>query len=270
MAAITAQMVKALREKTGAGMMDCKKALTESGGDMDGAIEILRKSGMAKAAKKVGRTTNEGVIASRIDGGVAVLAEVLCETDFVARTDAFRKYTEDLLARVLNDWDGDGDLSAEAAAKETEAIGELVAQVGENVAVRRVVRWTSEDGKFAAYLHGGGRIGVLIEVAGEASDELMNDICMHIAAFAPRYIAPESVPAEVLAKEKEIAAAQVQGKPANIIDKIVAGKINKWYTEVCLVRQPWLRDDKSTLAKVAPGITVRRFLRWQVGEDLEG
>ena len=269
MAAITAQMVKALREKTGAGMMDCKKALTEADGDMERAIEFLRKAGIAKAAKKAGRTTEEGAIHAYITDGAASMVEVLCETDFVARTDDFQQYIQAAARRIVEELSGDGDVSGAVQAAEQTRIGELVGKVGENIVIRRAVRWEGE-GRFASYLHMGGKIGVLIHVEGDSDDpNLLNDICMHIAAFAPRYVSPEDVPAEVIEKEKEIAAAQVAGKPPQILEKIVAGKLKKWYTEVCLTQQPWLRDDKSCLAKVAPGVRVRRFLRWQVGEEVE-
>jgi len=249
-------------------MMDCKKALAEADGDMQLAVEYLRKAGIAKAAKKAGRSTEEGCIYAHIGDGAAAMVELLCETDFVARTDAFQEYLRNLARRLVEECEGDGDLSATVQEAEKERLGQLVGKIGENLVIRRAVRWQGE-GKFAAYLHMGGKIGVLLEAEGDEDPELLNDVCMHIAAFAPRYIAPEDVPPEVIEKEKEIAAAQVSGKPPQILEKIVAGKLNKWYTEVCLTRQPWLRDDKKCLAKVAPGLRIRRFLRWQVGEDLD-
>lgn len=267
MANISAKMVKELRDQTGVGMMDCKRALEAADGDMTKAIEHLRKAGMAKAAKKAGRTANEGRIVSFIDGGTGVLAEVLCETDFVAKTDAFQDFARSLVQRVAADFDGDGDISAEVAEAFQGELTELIGKIGENMQVRRVVRWTT-DGRLGSYLHMGGRIGVMVDVQGSDDDALLSDICMHVAAFSPRFISPADVSEETLAKEKEIAAAQVEGKPAHIIDKIVMGKINKWYAETCLTNQPWIRDDKSTLAKVAPNVTVSRFVRWQVGEAL--
>ena len=143
----------------------------------------------------------------------------------------------------------------------------MIATIGENMQVRRAARWES-NGVVASYLHQGGRIGVMIDVEGDDDQELLNDICMHIAAFKPQFIASEDIPDEVIAKEKEIAAAQMAGKPAEIIDKIVIGKINKWYSEVCLLQQPWVRDDKSSLSKLKPNLQVKRFLRWEVGEEL--
>ena len=268
MATISATMVKELRDKTGVGMMDCKKALVQAEGDMDLAIEHLRKAGIAKAAKKAGRTAKEGRIVSLVDEGTAVLVEVLCETDFVAKTDDFGQYAGEVAQRAKDDYDTDGDMSAAVSEAESDRLTALIGKIGENMQVRRVVRWES-SGAFGSYLHMGGRIGVLVDVTGAADEALLKDICMHIAAFNPRFISPDQVPDEVLEKEKEIAAAQVEGKPANIIGKIVTGKINKWYTESCLTHQPWIRDDKSSLRKAAPGVTITRFVRWEVGEELK-
>jgi elongation factor Ts len=259
-------MVKELRDKTGAGMMDCKRALEAAEGDMEKAIENLRKAGIAKAERKSGRATREGGVVSYINGNTAVLAEVLCETDFVARNAKFQDYVQALIERVAGDYDVDGDLADRVREDETGNVGELVASVGENIQICRVIRWVTEDGRFSCYLHLGGKIGVLVETQGSDDEELLNDVCMHIAAFNPSYIVPEDVPEDVLAKEREIAAAQMAGKPAEMMDKIVQGKISKWYTEVCLTRQPWLRDDKSSLAKLAPKLKVKRFVRWQIGE----
>ncbi len=267
MAEITAKMVKELREKTGVGMMDCKKALQEANGDAELAIEHLRKAGIAKAAKKAGREAKEGSITCIIKDNAGVMAEVLCETDFVAKNERFCQFATEMAEKVITQYSVDGDVSEKVGEAEGDAVGELVGVLGENIQVRRVVRWETED-KLAYYLHMGGRIGVMIEAAGTDDENLLSDICMHIAAFSPTYIAPEDVPEDAIAKEKEIAAAQVADKPANIVDKIVMGKINKWYTETCLTRQPWIRDDKTSLAKIAPNVTVKRFLRWQAGEEL--
>lgn len=267
MATISAQTVKELRDRTGVGMMDCKKALTATDGDMELAVEHLRKAGLAKAAKKAGRRAEEGSIVALIRGGSAALVEILCETDFVARNERFRNFANSVAERLLADETADGDVAEQVAAVEKVAVGELVGAIGENIQIRRALRWTT-DGVLGSYLHMGGRIGVLVDVAETADAELAKNICMHIAAFSPRFVGPDDVPETVLAKEKEIAAAQVAGKPAQIIDKIVTGKINKWFKEACLTRQPWIRDDKTCLAKVAPEATVRRFLRWQVGEEL--
>ena len=266
MAEITAKMVKDLRDKTDAGMMDCKKALVEADGDMEKAVDILRKSGMAKAAKKSGRGVKEGKVGSKIDGKVGAMVEVLCETDFVATNDKFKDYVESTVAKVAG-LGADGDISAEVAESEKEGLTAMIATIGENMAIRRAVRWESA-GKCASYLHMGGRIGVLVDVEGCDDDAVLTDLCMHIAAFKPSYVAPEDIPAELDAKEREIAAGQVEGKPAEIIDKIVNGKIAKWYNEVCLMKQPWVRDDKQSVEKANPGMVVKRFLRWEVGEEI--
>ncbi|OGV68291.1 MAG: translation elongation factor Ts [Lentisphaerae bacterium RIFOXYB12_FULL_65_16] len=267
MATITAEMVRELREKTGVGMMDCKKALTDADGDMTKAVEGLRKAGMAKAEKKATRTAKEGRVVVSMDKNVVALVEVLCETDFVATNEKFQAYEKALAQRVATSYSVDGDLSAQVVAAEKGALADLINVLGENIQVRRVIRWQT-DGAFACYMHMGGKIGVLIDAAGETDPKLLSDACMHIAAFSPRFVGPADVPAEVLAKEKEIAAAQVGDKPANMIEKIVTGKISKWYNESCLMLQPWIRDDKKSLTKVAPNLKVKRFVRWQVGESV--
>ena len=269
MANITAGMVKDLREKTGAGMMDCKKALEEANGSMELAVDNLRKSGITKAEKKVGRTTKEGLIFACVENNVAALVEILCETDFVARNEKFQAYGAELVQSIARNCPEDGDVSAAVAAREKDNMVGLISVIGENMQIRRVLRWQTTDGRLSFYNHQSlGKCCVLIEAAGSDDTVLLKDVCMHIAAFSPTYIAPADVPAEVVAKEKEIAAAQVLDKPANIIDKIVSGKVQKWFTDVCLMNQPWIRDDKSCLAKAAPSLKARRFIRWQIGEAL--
>lgn len=263
---ISAEAVKALRDKTGAGMMDCKRALTEAGGDMEKAIEILRKSGAAKAEKKTGRATTNGKIAAAVDGGKGALVEVLCETDFAANTDKFASFVAAVAKSALG-VAVDGDAAEAVNAANADTLVNQIAIIGENMQIRRAEKWETA-GKIAYYLHGGGRVGVMIDVEGEDDAEFLNDICMHIAAFRPGYICPDCISAETVAKEKEIAAAQLAGKPANIIEKILEGKIAKWYSEVCLVNQPWIRDDKTSIAKLKPNLKVKRFLRWEVGEEL--
>jgi elongation factor Ts len=271
--AITAAQVKELRERTGSGMMECKKALVDHNGDMHAAIEALRKAGMAKADKKASRIAAEGlvVIETSDDGRTAAVVEVNCETDFVAKKEDFQAFASAIARRVLSD--NPADLAAllamplkdgDATTIEDTRKG-LIATIGENMQVRRVVRWSSANGAFATYSHMGGKLGVLVEAEGNCDEELLADICMHVAAFNPTYITTDEIPAEAIAKEREIAAAQMAGKPANIIENIVNGKINKWYSEVCLMKQPWLRDDKSCLGKIAPGLIVKRLARWQLG-----
>lgn len=266
MAAITAAMVKELRDKTDAGMMDCKKALTETNGDMEAAVEFLRKSGMAKAEKRADKATKEGKIYAAVDGNKAVMIEVLCETDFVAKNEKFYDYVKEAAARVLAGTSGEGDVTAKAQEIENEKLGELFVKFGEKMVLRRALRF--EAPAVATYMHGEGRIGIMIEAEGSDDAALLKDVCMHIAAFSPEYIVPEDIPADRINKEKEIAAAQLQGKPANMIEKILGGKLNKWYSEVCLMRQPWIHDDKTCLAKLAPKLVIKKFVRWTVGQDL--
>ena len=270
MAAITAKMVSELREKTGAGMMDCKKALVAADGDMDVAIDNLRKSGAAKAEKKSGRATNQGKVLTAIEGNSAAIAEVLCETDFAAKTDKFINLVTGIAKNAIAR-DGEGDVTEAAQEAEKANLTDHIGVIGENMQIRRVAKWTSANGTFAAYHHDGGRVSVLVEVEGETDAAVLNDICLHIAAFRPAYIDPADVPTEIVAKEKEIAAAadpKLANKPAEMLDKILAGKINRFYSEVCLMNQPWVRDDKTTLAKFRPNLVVKRFVRWEVGEEL--
>ena len=263
---ITADMVKTLRDKTGAGMMDCKKALTAANGDMDLAIENLRKSGIAKAEKKSGRATNQGKVVVVKDGKFAAMVEVLCETDFAANTDKFMDFVNSVAKTALT-IAKTGDVTAEVNEAEAAALTEKIAVIGENMQIRRAVRWESA-GKVGSYIHGGGRVGVMVDVEGEDDDAFLVDMAMHVAAFRPAYITSADVPEEVIAKEKEIAAVQLAGKPANMIENILKGKINKWFTEVCFVNQPWIKDDKSSLAKMKPNMVVKQMARWEVGEEI--
>ena len=264
MADITPQMVKDMRDMTGAGITDCKKALVEANGDVNKAVEILRKSGIAKAEKRAGREAKQGVIASKVSGPVGVALEVLCETDFVARNEKFKEFVAAAVDRLMA-MDKDGDVSEEFCAAEKERITQLIATTGENMQIRRAVRWHSA-GRCMNYLHMGGRIGVLIDAEGQDDDALLKDVCMHITVHSPSFASPDVVPAEVIAREKDIAAAQITGKPANIVEKIVSGKVEKWYSDVCLTKQMWFKDEKTCLEKIAPGLKVKRFLRWEVGE----
>ena len=264
MAQISAKLVKELREKTGAGMMDCKRALTEADGIISDAVDVLRKSGIAKAEKRAGRTANEGTVASKITDEAGVLAEFLCETDFVAKNKKFIAYANEIVEKIDKIGE-EGDLSEKINELEKDSIISMIATVGENMQLRRAIRWT---GKCASYLHMGGRIGVMIEVEGETDKTALADICMHIAAFNPQYVSPDEIPATVIEKEKEIHSAQLEGKPAAMIEKILVGKLAKWYKEVCLNKQPWVRDDKVSTEQANSNIKIKRFVRWQVGEEL--
>ena len=263
---ITAETVKTLRDKTGAGMMDCKRALTEAGGDMEKAIEVLRKAGAAKADKKSGRATNQGKLGTMVAGNKAAMVEVLCETDFAANTDQFK----DLVTKVCEATlavDGEGDVTEAVNAACKELLTSKIATIGENMQIRRAMKMEG-SGVFDSYLHTASRIGVLVEVEGDNDADFIHNVCIHIAAFNPRYICSKCVPADVIEHEKEIAKAQLAGKPENIIEKIVMGKINKWFTEVCLVDQPWIDDGKTCISKLKPNMTVKRFVRGELGEEL--
>ena len=263
---ITAETVKALRDKTGAGMMDCKRALTEAGGDMDKAIEVLRKAGAAKADKKSGRATNQGKLGTMVNGNKAAMVEVLCETDFAANTDQFKDLVKQVCEATLAAA-GEGDVTEAVNTACKDLLTSKIATIGENMQIRRAMKLEG-TGTFDSYLHTASRIGVLVEVEGENDADFIHNVCIHIAAFNPRYICSKCVPADVIEHEKEIAKAQLAGKPENIIEKIVMGKINKWFTEVCLVDQPWIDDGKTCISKLKPNMTVKRFVRWEIGEEL--
>lgn len=268
MVQITASMVKDLRARTGAGMMDCKKALTESDGDIEAAIDGLRKAGLAKAAKKSGRSSTEGLMAAVVRDQVAVLVELLSETDFVAKTKPFQDHSRELAARVADEYSDYGDLSEAVAAAEKDRLGELVLVVGENIQVGRVVR-LEPQGKVGSYVHHDGKIGVLIDVEGEPTDEYLRQLGMQVAAQSPLYLAPDDIPAADVQREKDIAAAQpdLASKPPEILEKILEGKLRKWYEDVCLVKQAWLFDDKLSVEKVAPKVRILSFVRWRIGES---
>ena len=276
---ISAAQVKELRERTGAGMMECKKALGETNGDIETAIEWLRKNGLAKADKKASRTAAEGMIAMKIaaDGKRAVMVEVNCETDFVARRDEFQKFANDIAQRVTDASPGSLDellaLPYGAGSKATinEVRQELVSKIGENISVRRYAGLRAEKGIVGGYSHG-LRIGVLVELEG-GSSELAKDIAMHVAASRPLCVSPSDVPAEVIAKEKEIYMAQAQdsGKPKEIIEKMVMGRVNKYLKESTLLGQPFVKNPDITVEQLCKDgkAKVIRFERFEVGEGIE-
>lgn len=273
---ITASLVKELRERTGAGMMECKKALVENGGNIDASAEWLRKSGLAKADKKADRVAAEGIIVAAQDGGKAVLVEVNSETDFVAKDSNFLDFTKAVAATALSS--GAADIDTLKAAKlpsgETieEARAAVIAKVGEKVDVRRIVRLESTN-NVAAYVHG-GRIGVLVELAG-SNEELARGLAMHVAAMNPPHNKAADVPAEFVAKEKEIELAKMsdkdKSKPADILEKIISGKIAKIVNEVTLYGQPYVLDTNQSVEQVlkAAGADVVGFQRLAVGEGIE-
>ncbi|MBB6368131.1 elongation factor Ts [Xanthomonas sacchari] len=273
---ITASLVKELRERTGAGMMECKKALTENAGNIDNAAEWLRKSGLAKADKKADRVAAEGRIAMAQDGGKAVLVEINSETDFVAKDNNFLAFTDAVVQAALASSAADVEAlkSAKLPSGETveEARAAVIAKVGENVQVRRLVRIDSAN-NVAAYVHG-GRIGVLVEVKGGDAD-LARGIAMHIAAMNPPHVKASDVPAEFVAKEKEIELAKMsekdKAKPADILEKIISGKIAKIVNEVTLYGQPYVLNTDQTVEQAvkAAGADVVGFQRLAVGEGIE-
>jgi elongation factor Ts len=276
MAEITASLVKDLRERTGAGMMECKKALTENNGDIDAAAEWLRKSGLAKADKKASRVTAEGRVAAAGNDGKAVLVEINSETDFVAKDGSFVALCEAIAAAALASGAADVEAlkSAKLASGETveEARAAAIAKLGENIQVRRMVR-VDGNNNVAAYVHG-GKIGVLVELAGGDAD-LARGLAMHIAAMNPPHNKASDVPAEFVAKEKEIELAKMsekdKAKPAEILEKIISGKINKIVNEVTLYGQPYVLDGDKTVEAVvkAAGADVLGFQRLVVGEGIE-
>lgn len=277
--AISAALVKDLRERTGAGMMECKKALIESDGDIDAAIETMRKSGQAKAAKKAGRVAADGVVELRIadDGGSALMVEVNSETDFVAKDEHFAGFAAAVADTALERGiDDEGALAAQPLARgEGESIEEarqaLIAKIGENVAVRRVHRLTAPEGRFYSYRHG-VRIGVLVELLG-GDESLGRDIAMHVAASNPLCVAADDVPAEARERERAIFKAQAleSGKPENIIDKIIEGRMRKYLEEVTLLGQAFVKDPDTSVGELlkARGAEVKRFVRMEVGEGIE-
>jgi elongation factor Ts len=273
---VTAAMVKEVRERSGAAMMECKKALVETDGDVEAALDHLRKSGAAKAAKKAGRIAAEGAIIALVDGANGVIVEVNSETDFVANDDNFKAFANGVAATILAERPADVDALAALQLSGTsdtveDARTQLVAKIGENISVRRFAVIEAAGGVLAAYLHG-NRIGVLAEVAG-GDEALAKDIAMHIAASNPMCIAETDVPADVIEKEKEIQSAQAEqsGKPADIIEKMVAGRIRKFIAEITLTGQPFVKDPDTTVGKLLKGrdAKVNSFMRYEVGAGIE-
>ena len=278
MAEITAELVRELRETTNVGMMECKRALTEAGGDKDKAIRILRERGMAVAAKKATRAANQGLIGTALlEGGKAgVLVEVNSETDFVARNEGFQAFVKQVAAKALS---SSGDL----AELMRDAVTAKIQEIGENIVIRRSVKFALQgEGVIASYVHLGAKVGVLLELGCEkgatagadAFRDLAKDITLHIAACTPRCLVRADVAADVIAAEREIYAKQVQNKPAQIVNKIVDGKMNKFYQQVCLVEQGFVKDPEKTVTQVmdekakelGDKLTIRRFVRCQLGE----
>jgi len=283
--AVSMSDVKKLREMTGAGMLDCKKALEEAGGDIEKAKEILRVKGLAKAEKKAGRETKEGIVRVKLteDRKRGAMIELNCETDFVARNEEFQSLADRILDHILSvdenanrEGDGADILSQKTSEGKTidEIIKEAIAKIGENIRLTRYCRYDTED-YLHSYVHGGGRIGVLLEFkAPELSDQilrLVQDVAMQIAAMRPEFVSVETIPQEVLDRERKILEEQTrqEGKPEHIIERIVEGKLRKFYQEKVLLNQPFIKDDKKTVGKVIEesglGVEIKRFCRFELG-----
>ena len=269
---MSAALVKELRERTGLGLLECKKALAEAEGDIDAAIEALRKSSGMKAAKKAGRTAADGVVAIQAadDGSFAAMVEVNSETDFVARDENFLGFVQSVVGKAFGD--RVTDVETLAAGDIEEARQALVQKIGENISVRRVVTHEANDGVVGGYVHGNNRIAVLVSLKG-GSDELARDVAMHVAAVNPQVVSPDDMPAEQVAKEREIYAAQAQdsGKPAEIVEKMIDGRIRKFLSENSLTEQAFVKDPDTTVGKLvaAAGAEVLGFTRFEVGEGIE-
>ncbi len=289
MAQITASMVSELRAKTGAGMMDCKKALSETGGDMEAAIDFLRKKGLSAAAKKAGRVAAEGMVVAAGQGRIGAIVEVNAETDFVAKNTAFQSFSAGVGEAVVAGAPKDlGELMAATFPGTGRTVAEeqthQIATIGENINIRRFARFAVDSGVVASYVHGGGKIGVLVELATAREDDervqtLARQIAMHVAAANPQYLDRQEVPAEVIEREKGImrVKAKESGKPDHLIEKILDGQINKFFGEVCLLEQSYVIDPDQKITKVvevlakelgAP-LKLNRFARFQLGEGID-
>ena len=281
MAQITAAMVKELREITGAGMMDCKKALAATDGDKEKAIDFLREKGIAKAEKKAGRIASEGVVAAYVsdDAKLAAVVEVNCETDFVANTDNFHAMVEKIAKHIAEANPADMDALNESVLdgkSVAEFVTEAVASIGEKISIRRFERYACEDGLIASYIHMGGKIGVIVELTGGTAEQ-GKDVAMQVAAAKPSCVDRSSVDQKDLDHEREVLRKQAleEGKPEKIVEKMVDGRINKYYKEVCLIEQPFIKDDKVSIKDLVneligvlgENIQIGRFSRMALGED---
>lgn len=276
--AVTAQMVKELREKTGAGMMDCKKALTETNGDMDKAIDYLREKGIAKAAKKADRIAAEGTTYILTEGNEAVILEVNSETDFVAKNEGFQTLVKELAAHLLKNKPATVEEAAEQKMENgtivSEHINAAIAKIGEKLSLRRfVIVSKSDNDAFGAYLHMGGRIAVLSVLEGTTDASAAKDVSMHIAALNPKYVSRDQVSQEEVESEREILTQQAlnEGKPENIVAKMVEGRLGKYFEDVCVLDQAFVKnpDQKVRQFVESKGATVREFIRFEVGEGIE-
>ncbi|MFO1445937.1 elongation factor Ts [Bacillus sp. Bva_UNVM-123] len=276
--AVTAQMVKELREKTGAGMMDCKKALQETNGDMEKAIDFLREKGIAKAAKKGDRIAAEGLTSVKVDGNEAVILEVNSETDFVAKNEGFQTLVKELEDHLLSNKpasveDAMGQTMANGTTVETY-INSAIAKIGEKLTLRRFeIKTKTDNDAFGAYLHMGGRIGVLTVIEGSTDSEAAKDVAMHVAALNPKYVSRDQVSAEEVEREREVLTQQAlnEGKPENIVAKMVEGRLSKYFEDVCVNDQPFVKNPDQKVGKFveSKGGKIREFVRFEVGEGIE-
>lgn len=276
--AITTSMIKELRDATSLGIADCKKALEETGGDFEAAVKILREKGAAVAAKRASKEAKEGMIAAIVsdDAKNAAMIEVNCETDFVTRNEDFQGFVAELQGEALN---FETDAMGEGVAKKVE---DKMASIGEKIQFRRNVKWTVDgEGAITSYIHMGGKVGVLVEVGCEKAEtaespvfkELSKDLSLHIAAAAPEYLTRDDVPAELIESERAIFTKQMEGKPENIIENILKGKINKFYSQICFVEQGFVKEDKISITELVDEkakelgdtLTIRRYVRYQLG-----
>ena len=263
MAEVTAEIVKALRARTGQGMMDCKKALTECDGDMDAAVEWLRKKGMLRAEKKVGRSTSEGLVAGHVGDGLAAIVEVVCETDFCARNDEFKKMVKHVAELASAAADGPVDETDEIKA----AVQTCFSKIGENMRYSRGMKIAAPT--IGQYVHHNGKVGVLVGIEGEISAEVLNDLCMHVAFSDPMAITPDAVPADVVEREKRLIAEEAaeSGKPPAVVEKIVTGKLAKFLASNALLEQPFVKDEKKKVKDILGPAKVTAFVRLAVGQE---
>ncbi|MGY3765346.1 translation elongation factor Ts [Vagococcus vulneris] len=277
MSKISASLVKELRERTGVGMMDAKRALVEVEGDMEAAIDLLREKGMAKAGKKNDRIAAEGLANVYVEGNTAAIVEINSETDFVAKNEKFQKLVQDIAKLMVENKPANMEeamkVKTDTGTIETDLI-EATTVIGEKISFRRFEVLEKEDNAaFGGYLHMGGRIAVLVEVTGTTDEQVAKDIAMHVAAINPRYVTKDQVSPEELEHEKKVLTEQAlnEGKPANIVEKMVDGRMHKFLAEICLVDQPFVKDPDMTVEKYAAskGATVKGFVRFEVGEGLE-
>ena len=283
MATITAELIKELRERTGVGMGKCKEALEEAKGDMEAAISLLRKAGMASAVKKQGRETKEGQVVFKETDAVLAIVEINAETDFVVKNDRFQEFCKNIVDEIAETQPATLEAFLQQKYSKDPAVtidqyrSLIIQTIGENIQISRLIVWKKpKDHSVGIYSHMGGKILTCVELSAPGEVELAKDIAMHVAAASPEYLSPKDVPQEIIEKEREIGRSQVQGKPANIVDKIIEGKVNAYFDMACLVKQKYIRDTSKNIetyvkergSEKGKEIHIVRFLRWMVGQAL--